>query len=724
MRNATLTCLLVLLCLASQHATAQDVTIALIKDDVDGGTLDLTTIFSEEINALLTGEFEVTFVDFPGDLTREGIGSAINDAEEDPDVDIILVTGLVANQLAIQRPRFVKPTFLPLVFYPELYVTSEGNASGINNLNFVRDRAELSAELTNLRNLVSYEHVGIVVDNTFPTLISELADYAQREAETFGVRFSVLGHTGDEQEVLNKLDPSIDAIMLADLIRFPDEGRQMIAQLTARGLPTYSLFGPDVVEMGALATTVPDSNWPRIGRRMALNIQAVLLGDNTGDQPLDIERREQLVINMATARALNYSPGFDILADARLINEFDASGESLGLIDAALLAVERNLSLRGAQYNVSIAGEQVREARGGLLPSIDASLSGIQRKEGPLVMLGQAVERTQDVAISLTQPLFVDRARLSKRLAEYGFTTAQHSLDATVLDTLLDATIAFINVHRAETNLRVQRENLNLTEANLDRANNRARVGAAGSADVYRWRSELANDRSAVIRAEAAALQAREALSALLNLPFSDRLQLVPPSRNILWQMEIEEFNRLVTNPSQFSRFVDYQADDALRRSPELMALNAQRDARLAELRTSQRSHWVPEISLSAQVSDNLDQTGNSPLKHEDDWQIAVSARYPLLKGGARKAETRRAADQVRQIELEIDALALSLRQRVRATIYDAYASYTTIDLAQESVESATRNLELITDAYEEGTISIIDLLDAQNAKVQADLGA
>ena len=174
MRKVILTCLLAVTCL---QTAAQEVTIALIKDDVDGGTLDLTEVFSNEINALLSGEFEVTFVAIPGDLTREGIETAIESAEQRKDVDVLLVTGIVANQLAIQRRTFAKPTFLPMVFYPELYVPSTGNASGIDNLNFVRDRAELSGELKNLQNLVPFEHVGIVVDNAFPTLIPELAQH-------------------------------------------------------------------------------------------------------------------------------------------------------------------------------------------------------------------------------------------------------------------------------------------------------------------------------------------------------------------------------------------------------------------------------------------------------------------------------------------------------------------------------------------------------------------
>ena len=41
--------------------------------------------------------------------------------------------------------------------------------------------------------------------------------------------------------------------------------------------------------------------------------------------------------------------------------------------------------------------------------------------------------------------------------------------------------------------------------------------------------------------------------------------------------------------------------------------------------------------------------------------------------------------------------------------------------LAEGSAEAARRNLELVSDSYERGVVSIVDLLDAQNAALVSD---
>jgi translation elongation factor EF-4 len=60
----------------------------------------------------------------------------------------------------------------------------------------------------------------------------------------------------------------------------------------------------------------------------------------------------------------------------------------------------------------------------------------------------------------------------------------------------------------------------------------------------------------------------------------------------------------------------------------------------------------------------------------------------------------------------------------VRSTLHDTGASYTAIGLARESADAARRNFELVQDSYGRGVVSIIDLLDAQNAALEAELAA
>ena len=51
-------------------------------------------------------------------------------------------------------------------------------------------------------------------------------------------------------------------------------------------------------------------------------------------------------------------------------------------------------------------------------------------------------------------------------------------------------------------------------------------------------------------------------------------------------------------------------------------------------------------------------------------------------------------------------------------------ASWAGIDLAKQAAEAARNNFELVADGYAEGLVDIINLLDAQNQALDAELAA
>jgi outer membrane protein TolC len=51
-------------------------------------------------------------------------------------------------------------------------------------------------------------------------------------------------------------------------------------------------------------------------------------------------------------------------------------------------------------------------------------------------------------------------------------------------------------------------------------------------------------------------------------------------------------------------------------------------------------------------------------------------------------------------------------------------ASFAAIDLSREAAAAARRNFDLVRDSYARGVVSILDLLDAQNQALVAELVA
>ena len=109
------------------------------------------------------------------------------------------------------------------------------------------------------------------------------------------------------------------------------------------------------------------------------------------------------------------------------------------------------------------------------------------------------------------------------------------------------------------------------------------------------------------------------------------------------------------------------------------------------------------------------------PTVDRNDWSVAVGARLPLYLGGARKADYRQNSEELAALRLERSALAQLIEQNVRRALYEMSATYPAIELTREAARAAGKNLELVTDSYASGTVSIIDLLDAQNAALVSD---
>ncbi|MGI9305604.1 MAG: TolC family protein, partial [Gammaproteobacteria bacterium] len=61
------------------------------------------------------------------------------------------------------------------------------------------------------------------------------------------------------------------------------------------------------------------------------------------------------------------------------------------------------------------------------------------------------------------------------------------------------------------------------------------------------------------------------------------------------------------------------------------------------------------------------------------------------------------------------------VEQGIRSNLHAVRASFPSIELAQEAATASRKNFDLVQDSYSQGTVSIIDLLDAQDAALDAE---
>ena len=705
----------------------QQFIVAVVADGPSDRLEGLHQIYIGELLALTAGEFDVQIRRFSGDWSKESVDAAIEEAYAAPDVDLVLVTGFVANQIVATKREFSKPTFLPIIIDTALLAgEATVGKSGVANLNYLSAYADFAIDLDTLARIVPYRNLTLLIDSTLASAIPELRDAAYAASDARGIELLEVMHDGIDHRLMNRVPANTDAIFVVGLPRMPmADFEHLVEAINAAGLPSYSFVGVADVESGLLATNSEPRDVDRQARLNALNMQAVMLGERAEDQPTGSGSREQLTINMATARRIGLSPSFDVLGDAVLLNQDeDALGQQYGIVEIARLALEENQDLQAEEFGVRAGLEEIARARSNYLPQIGASTGYTQRKDSILVSSGLFAERSSDAALSLDQLIYSDAASANLKIQKELQRSRLASLEEFKLDVIQAATTSYYTVLNARSQLAVQQNNLKITRANLELAEDRVRLGTSTPADVYRWQAEVARAQILVLNARAALNQSWDTLNRILHGPQGTRFALKEANFDEPFIMKRSEFDELLRSPADYARFSRFYIDMALQQAPELAQLDAQIAAKRRELSSQRRAYWLPDFSIGGRYTSNLSQSGlgagPSAGQGLNDWSIGVQATLPLFSGGLKRANVSRASFELRQLESLRRSTEERVEERVRNQLHATEAAYGQIDLAAAAADASQKNLNLVSDAYARGTVRIIEQLDAQDTNLIA----
>ncbi|UCE02015.1 MAG: TolC family protein [Candidatus Latescibacterota bacterium] len=710
---------------------------------VDGPTTranEVRDLFQDEIREILTGEFEVQFPDdkyLAGDWSRASARRSLEQLLADAQVDLILAMGILVGAEALERGPLAKPTIVPFVLDSEIPgLPLRNGTSGVHNLTYVATPGRIVRDLKAFTEITPIRKLAVVASANIVESFASVGDHFEREARELGIEESVTISTrADVDAVLAQIPSDVDGVYILPLLQLDnDEFARLAAGINQRGLPSFSLFGREEVELGVLAGIGMEDFFQRASRHVALKVQSILLGTDPADLPVAFtDQGTQIAVNMATARQIGVYPTFEIMTEAVLIDPGTPPVRVISIEDAVAEGVAANLDLQSARRAVLAGQAAVRETRSLLLPQIDLSTLGVWIDDDR-ALLGNA-ERQWTGSATLNQILYSEPAWANYTIEKYLQDSRIAERERVRLDIARGVSVAYLNLLRFETNERIQRDNLNVTRSNLQLARVRVSVGASSRADILRWESEIAGNRIAVIEASAVRNQAEIEVNRLLNRPAEESFDTVeadlsdPSIRNV--------YDRLlpyIDNPWDFRAFRAWMVQVAFEHSPELAQIDAAIAAQERLLASTKRAFWLPEFGLQGDVTQLFQEGGKGTkaeledigLKPPDDtdWTVALRAAIPLFTGGQRFATKSRAVEDLARLQFERESTAQRVEQAVRSALHAAGASRAAIRLAAEAARASRENLDLVTDSYSRGAATIINLLDAQNAALIAELGA
>lgn len=448
------------------------VRIGIVTDGPNSRENNFVQLFKDEMEKVAAGSYEV---DFPTDAIVHGAWSsqettlAMDRILAREDLDAVVAVGIGVAAEVCGRERVATPVVVPFAF--------GGCATTCSTLPEFRVRtldlfSLVQRDLKAFHELTPFDRVTILMDPTWPEACGAATATEQMAPESAAVEF--LAVDDSNSDVVQQLPPGTDAVYLMPLLQLDDEGfDRLVASITEKALPSFSMLGESEVDRGVLAGINTRATMSAFARGSALEVLDLLDGRVAGEATLSLPSG-RLTLNMATASALGFSPSWEQLTQAKLLHDDgSASDQAIDLATAIQQAVQVNLDLVVRERRVAAGAEDLNLAKSAYRPHLDLALSGVVNDENHAIgALGQ-YSRFAAGSATLTQLIYSDAA--SGNISIQGDLQRARELDwqALRLDIARDAVAAYMNVLRTDALIGVRQEQVDLTRTNLELARTR-----------------------------------------------------------------------------------------------------------------------------------------------------------------------------------------------------------------------------------------------------------
>ena len=291
-------------------------------------------------------------------------------------------------------------------------------------------------------------------------------------------------------------------------------------------------------------------------------------------------------------------------------------------------------------------------------------------------------------------------------------TAAGKDLEAARADLRLEITRAFYAVLTARDTEDVLRRSLDAADAHLRDVRSRLESGLIPPNDVSSAEAQVSHQR--VLAVEAANLR---------GIAEADLQRLLGASAGPLALAEPAPIdNPLFTRVTETATVTDLIAR-AIKARPERQALEQR--AASADFRASATSSgkW-PQVGFGSGLDYANPQPRNFPraATWATAWDASVNFTWTLWDGGRRGADTGEARANARALRTRVADFDRQVTFEVRQRALELESSREAVTAAADGVRAAAEAERVVGERYAAGVATATDVLDAQVARLQAEL--
>lgn len=389
--------------------------------------------------------------------------------------------------------------------------------------------------------------------------------------------------------------------------------------------------------------------------------------------------------------------------------------DTLGLDEAIQLGLQNNYAIQIAHNESAIAENNASLGNAGFLPRLSANISKSRSVEDSRTVYSEgslpdredenAESTTTSAGVSLEWTLF-DGLRMFTSYERFNELErlGEQQARLTIEQTLQEIIIGYYNITQLKRSLNALENTAEISRERIRIAETKKDLGSGSEYDLLQARADLNADSAALIRQETALKDAKIVFNQLLARDSQTEFTVVEniPLDEQLAYTDLEQ--QMLTNNVQLT---------AARMSQEI-----------AELEVKEvKAERYPEISVNAGYNYNKNESGAGFLAFNETNGInyGITASVDIFDGFNINRRIRNA-----EIALKNQQLALEeQREVIQANLDSDYQNYINalrlVKLESENLTYAERSVSIALERFKLGTISSLELREAQRTLVSAE---
>jgi outer membrane protein len=403
------------------------------------------------------------------------------------------------------------------------------------------------------------------------------------------------------------------------------------------------------------------------------------------------------------------------------------AARAMTVAEAVDYAMQHNRDILTMQEQVSERKSLVLQARSEALPQVNFAASSYRMRDpgflnstfGQQILRGGTgsesfpipieaiLPRPQtfyDMNMSFSQPVYTwGKVSNAIQLAHLGISDIGLRLENARQGVAFQVTGSYYNVLLAEETIAMYEKSLEVRRRYLKQTQDFFDVGDATRLDMLRAEAALAASEPGLLEARHSLVQARKRLNFQLGRSLDE--ELATSALDLDENFKVPALDSVITV--------------AISQRPDLKQLKTQVDM-LDKTVNVFKADYRPQVNLTGHFGFSTIDTRDLGDPNYESWRVALEVKVPIFDGFRNRGIVRQYRSQQTQKEIESQTLGEQIRLESLETI-DACASALEVYQAQKiALQSAEEEERVTSDNYEQGLVTLYELLDSNRRAVEA----